>query len=1119
MTDSYRASEQDDQVNRGFADELDAFGKRKEASCDHDGQPVGVRRDKRPPFLPEISKPMHWTSLHHHSTYSYLDGFQLPEAHVRRATELNMSAIALTEHGNVASHVKLEQAAKEAGVKPIYGMEAYTGAVDEENRTQRKNHLTILAKTQDGYRNLLRLASRAYSEGFYYEATVSGRMLRELGKDLIVLSGCQGSLLFTSLVGGKHIEPEDASYKRGKEVARRFKAFFGERYFLEVQAFPGLDATNDANAMIARISRELKIPMVASLDCHYTIPTENEIQKVLHNVRPGETKSLEDMAREWGYAEALCPAFTDKILMRKLQATGLTKDEAIRAILTSEEIAQGIDAFDLPRLPMLRYPLPEGVESSHDLWRRWLKEGWEFRRCDRLRGSEKARYKARMKRELDVIESKDFIDYFLVVADAVRWAKDEGIVVGPARGSAAASLVCWLLRITEVNPMDYPLVFERFIDETRQDLPDIDLDFDADTRYRVREYLVSKYGEDCVNNVGTFTTYKAKLALDDVARVHRVPKFEVEKVKELLLERSSGDLRASATIEDTIEYFDDARAVVEEYPMLRQAMELEGNVKGFGVHAAGLVVSNGPITNVAAVVQRKVRGHDIQVVEMDKYDAERQGLLKLDFLGLKTMSVIAECCRGTAMTLDDLYSINLHDEKVIDGFRANDVAGVFQFEGRAMRSICGALKPDSFKEICDVNALARPGPLHNGAANEYIDIKRGVKQPNLAHPILDDITKDTNYQIVYQEQILRIVREIGNFDWTHASYIRRIISRKLGDAEFNRQWERFRDGAAELHPDVDQDVIKAIWGACTTAGSYAFNLAHCVSYGMIGYWCMYFKVYHPSVFYAACLSKLPKQQGSGSAGERGRGVTSGIKIDRHSRLLRDAARHDIEIVPPVLNVSGQTWREAEGKVAAGYTQIHGIGEKVAAKIVSAQEEEPFESWEALTRVSGIGPKTVEIIQAFCEKDDPFDVFAIDELLARTKASIAAGELGDIPEPTHNADEVPYEYSKRDTAIVWIGVPIHRNLRDIFEKNRARTGEELDPSKVKRPDLNEWVMIAGYDGEELVNLRFDRFNYPKFRRAIWDLKIGRDIVVAQGKKPGWRTAREIYVKRLWVIEPE
>lgn len=1104
---------------------------RREDECDHDEQPAWIRRRKKSRKLPAIKKPMNFVSLHHHSTYSYLDGYQLPAAHARRAAELEMSALAMTEHGNVSSHVALESACTKdkdkygnpnpaKGVKPIFGVELYCGNVGEDAQ-QRKNHLTVLAKDQTGYSNLLQLVGKTFAEGFYYEPTASGPMLREHSEGLVILSGCQGSLLFTSLVGGKHIDPADASYERAEAVAAGFKRAFGDNYFIEVQAFPELEMTNRANPMLARIARNLKIPLVASLDCHYTLPEESEIQQVLHNLRGGEKQTLEEQARSWGYKSELCPPVTDMALLRKLMQTGITKQEAIKAILATREIADECNVT-IPSLPMLRFPLPRGETSAVSYWRKMIAAGWEKRGFHRLPSAEQELYRQRVERERTVIEEKDFVDYFLIVSDVVKWTKAQDQTVGPARGSAAGSLVCYLLEITEVNPMKYPLlIFERFIDETRMDLPDIDLDFPSEFRSPIVDYLAGKYGRECVNNIGTFTTWKAPMALDDAARVHHIPRYKVEAIKDVLIERSSGDLRASATIEDTVDQFDQARTVFEEHPELGVAMELEGNIKGFGVHAAGIVISNGPVTDVCAVYERTVKDKMYQVVSLDKYSAEEKNLLKIDLLGLKNMSFIDACRKEIGWSLSDLYDyIYQYDDDpiVIDAFRRNDVVGIFQFDGRACRYVCGALAPDTFPEICDITALARPGPLHNGAANEYIEIKRGNKQPDLVHPALDHITATTQHQIVYQEQILQIVVEIGQFDWTHAAEIRRIISRKHGEQAFNRKKEEFLKGAASLHkrtdfPQMEPEVAEQIWGDCITSGAYAFNASHSYSYGTIGFWAQYFKQNHPELYFYMGLRHMAEK--------------------KHSDLIRDAVRGHIkrkpvEVLPPAPEEPHITWHSAgPGRIRAGFTQVKGVGDKLGAAIEDYLVDHEVKEWSDLSRIKGIGPKTIETMKKFGDSDDPFGALWIDRAIGEVKRSIFAGELGPVPRPSHTSQDIPYAKGK-DVEVCWLGVVHTRNVRDLFEYNRAK-GEDLverdgkwfypDGREIKDPSLNEWMVMVGDDEHDQMGLRVDRYKYPQYRDTLWSMTPGKDLLLVRGVKPGFISTRQIWVSQLWVIDPE
>ena len=1074
-------------IEKGLEAKLGFRGEVLEPGSHSHDFPVGVRRASN-----GSNHPMRWVSLHHHSTFSYGDGFQLPEAHVRRAAELSMSSIALTEHGNMSSHVKLEQAAQDAGIKPIFGVELYTGGVDEDSRTRKKNHLTILAKDAGGYSNLLHLVSESYSRGFYSEPTVDGEMLAGRAKGLIVLSGCQGSLLSTSLVGGKLVEKEDASYSRGLRVAEQFKAALKDSYYLEVQAFPELETTRDLNPLIERIARKLHIPLVASMDCHYTAPTEAEIQKILHNTRPGEKRTLEDMERAWGYEAPLCPVLTDRVLYRRLRRTGLSHRASLQAIYNAEEIAQDCNV-QLPKLPMLEYPLPPGYTNARSLWRDWLLDGWKFRGCDKLQPSVRNAYKERLQHEMKLIEGKEYENYFLVVSDAVKWAKDHGVSVGPARGSAAASLAAYLLRITEVNPMLHPqLVFERFIDESRKDLPDIDLDFDAQTRYRLREYLLGKYGE-CYN-LGTYVYYRSRNALDDVARVHRIPKWEVDIVKGQLIERSSGDLRSSATIEDTVEQFPESAEVVKKYPELLRASDLEGNIKGFSVHAAGLVL--GKVREVAPVVERTINGRHIEVVALDKWDAERQGLLKMDFLGLHTMSMITAALKHLGMQLQDMYDLPLDDEKVIDGFRRNDVVGIFQFEGWAVRLINGQIKPDNFDEICDVTALARPGPLHNGAAETYMGIKAGTSSPEQWHPALDNIVAATKFQIIYQEQILRIVKEIGDFDWTAAAYIRKIISKKFGDQEFNRQKGRFMEGALNLHtrseyPKMRPEIAEKIWGSCITSGSYAFNFAHSCAYGMLSYWTMWLKVHHPRIFYASLLA---------SHGE-----------DRRNSYIRDAIRHGVKVMGPT-PMSSATWKPTRTGIRMGLMQMPGVKEKTYEKIKVARYNRTWTDWNELLSVYGIGPKKVETMREFAEQNDPFGVFDVDRRIGLAQKDLHKFRLH---RPTHKSSEVPYEKGMH-VPVTWMGVVRERNLRDLFEVN-ARMGKSIDVKSIRDPELSEFMLLVCEDDEDLMRLRIDRYRYPAYRQALWDINLDTDVIWAEGFKPHYRSAREIMVRRLVVMD--
>lgn len=1082
---------------------------------------------------------MRFVSLHHHSTFSYLDGYQLPSAHVRRATELNMSHVTMTEHGNIDSHVKLEMACEKEGLKPIFGCEFYMPCdeydkdgnfvhnwYDPDVKTQRKHHLTVLAKDQEGYANLLQLVTKSW-RNFYYEPTVSWADLVEHRRGLIVLSGCSGSLLFCSGVGGKGIAPDKASFARALRVARRFKRALGENYLVEVQAFPELESVRRWCRLAPRIARAIGTRLVATVDCHYTLLQESEVQQILHNLRPGEKRTLEEQAREWGYNVPLCPPLNDASLIRRLKKCGLTEREAIEAAVTTEDIAQECTAV-LPKLPMVRYPLQPPWTDPIDYWRHLLRKGWKHRGCDSYPPAKRRRYRKQLQLEMDLIESKDFVDYFLLIQAGIVYLKDLGVPVGPGRGSGGASLAAWLLRITEVDPLrpefEGLLRFERFISVDRIDLPDFDIDVPSEARPMLRQFYIDLMGsEDNVNNVGTFVQFKGKNSLDDVARVFNIPEWEVKRLKDFLIERSSGDLRASSTIEDTIEQFPAAREIWERHPELAKAALLEGGVKSFGVHAAALVLSNKPITNVTPIIDKEVpkgSGQWITCVALDKKAAERQGLVKMDFLGLSTMSMLWNCLKWTGRDLDWLYNLPLDDPRVYAMLQRVDVTGIFSMEGRSQRYVCSIIKPEKFSEIMDCGALCRPGPLHNGSARIYGEIKQGGRIPDSKHPVVADLLAPTQFQMVYQEQILRIARVVGGFDDSGVSRIRKIISLKEGVETFNRERARFLEGVKTLHdrypeyPPMSQEIGAIIWGDMITSGAYAFNAPHTAAYGLITYACCHVKEYDPDVFYAATLYES----------------TKGNDKPRTRQLLRDADAHGVRVLVPSLTRSKANWRPVKFKtngsgpkpptIRAGFWSVDGIGEKTANVVEDWVKKERPASWNEIIKLKGFGPKTVEKVTTWINKPDPFGAFALNDDIEKVKKWLEEQvDHGGLPVPTHSATDLANEaYAGKALHVYWLGTFIDRNIRDIFEQNRAR-GKPLNPSEVKDPHLNEWAMLSGEDDGDQLMLNVDRWHYPHLKQGIFNFRMGKDLILVQGVKPARAGTRKLKVKKFWVINPD
>lgn len=1051
---------------------------------------------------------MKYVSLHHHSTYSYMDGFGLPSAHVARAAELGMSALALTEHGNVSSHVKLELAAKAAGIKPIFGLEAYTAPSNmRETKNMRKWHQTILAMTQRGYQNLNTLVTRSWDEGFYRWPTIHWEMLEEHHAGLIVTSGCADGLVACSLLGGKGIDPAEASEARALSVIRAYKRLLGDRYYLEAQQFPELERTRAINSWLEGASRRTGVPLVATSDCHYPKPEHNELQKILH-AAGRNTGTVAAAEAEWEYNILLTLPESDRHIMDRLRATGLSAKGAGSAVESTREIADRC-SVELPKMERVRYPIESDPRykpgmTTLDMFRIWLNDGWAYRGFSSLRGKARRLNIERVKYETDLFVDKGFLDYFMMLSDAVRACKDNGIPVGPARGSAAASLVCYLLRITEVNPMDYPLMlFERFVDPNRHDLPDVDLDFDDDLRDFVRRHMVSRFGGDHVGNIGTFTKYKGKNSIDDVARVYQIPKFEIEQVKEFLVTRSGGDSRQDASIEDTLAMFPQAKSVFDKYPVLYRTLDLEGNYKGFGVHAAGIVVGASRLTDSVALYTRHNVGkhrHTLSVLSVDKYDGEALGLLKVDALGLATMGMIRLALSYIGMSLEELYRVPMDDPETLDAFNRADVKGIFQFDGRTMKMVCEELRPTEFMDLAAINALSRPGPLHSGQTGDYIAIRHGNMEKESLHPMVDRICAATEGQIIYQEQVLQICREVGKFPWVHAATIRKVIAQKKGEAAFNTLWGDFLKGAQEN--GISEELARKIWNKMVTSGTYSFNIAHCVSYSMLGFWAMWLKVHHPLAFYAAQLQK--------------------VNPDRQLDLMRDMQDprfgRSYKVHPPDPNRSQVTWTPGEDGVYAGFSQIPGIGYKMAQKIVEDREVngEFTLGWDDLISITGIGPKKIELIKEFCEQEDPFGIERIKREVAEIKRCIKDGTLLGLPAPDTRSDQIPYEDRKSHHVV--LGTVKSRNLKDLFEDHRSRTGEELNPDDIKDPHLKDSVTLYMEDDGGLMTVKVNRWVYPKHKRQIWgDVVLGHHYVLAScEKKPFY--GKTIHVRDMWVIDP-
>lgn len=847
-----------------------------------------------------------FVDLHSHSAFSILDGHPDPEGIATKAVQLGRRAHAITDHGSISGHVAYERAVrgmKQVGFRgyhskfketgedlaliPIYGLEAYTvhDVKVRDESTRVKNHLTVLAKNAAGYQNMLSLVTRSWDEGFYYRQTIDGQMLADGPEGLIVLSGCENSSFMRAVAQGE--------YERARKIAQGLRSVFGDDFYIEVQHFPHVSAKNE---LAWQIAEEQGIKTVLTCDSHYLEPDGWRYQQFLWSVR--DRRPVDDFKIEHAYLWE-----PDKLFeFCTIQQPTINWT---RVFENTCEVAEKVEPFRLPRAKHVVYPMEgDKIEYIRAVCAHRLAE---------LGLWERTEYRDRLDRELDAIAFKKYEDYFLVVADMVRWAKSQGIYVGPARGSAAGSLVCWALRITEIDPIRFGLLFERFVDPTRTDLPDIDVDFEDDRRREVFAYMRDKYGAENVAGVGTFARFQSKNTLDDAAKSYRIPLSDIDVVKRHLVERSSGDQRAELTIQDTLEEFPEAREVFDRYPQLMIAAGCQGGYRSVGRHAAGIVVTPEPIARVAATYKQAEEKDADRILTIDWRDAAYLNLMKIDALGLKELGILRIICEQVGLTLADLYDIPFDDPKVFDGFNRGDFLGIFQFGGLATKGVANRIHFTSIEQIADVNALSRPGPLHAGATELYIKgAKEGSFTPILPQAAVKPILDQTYGQIIYQEQVMRILRDVGGMTWDDVCDIRQIMGKSKGSDAFNNYWPSWAAGVAET--GLSEADAKQIWETIRLFGKHSFNKSHSVAYGIIAYWSMWMKVHHPKEFYIGYLRKEPDEN--------------------VGRFLSEAMRRGIEFAPFSLSCTSETWYlDDQGRIAPGYGALKGIGEKVAPELV------------------------------------------------------------------------------------------------------------------------------------------------------------------------------------------
>jgi DNA polymerase-3 subunit alpha len=858
--------------------------------------------------------------LHNHSDYSLLDGASQLPAMVERAVQLGMPALALTDHGVMYGAIELLKLCAKAGIKPIIGNEMYVinGSLDDPAvKKERRYHLVVLARNAVGYRNLVKLTSISHlrgmrGRGIFARACIDKQLLAQYKEGLIVATACLGGEIPQAILRGR---PDVA-----REVAAWYQQQFGEDFYLEIQDHGGIE-DRIVNVEMARIGQELGIALIATNDAHYLSSGDVEAHDALLCVLTGKLISDEKRLRYTG-----TEYIKSEAEMLGLFADHLEAEIVQRAVHNTALVADKVEDYDiLGRYQMPNFPIPEGHTAVSYL-QLVAEQGLRAKLGLDEQAAFAATYGERLSFELEVMEQMGFPTYFLVVWDYIRFARDNGIPVGPGRGSAAGSLVAYALGITNIDPVRHGLLFERFLNPERKSMPDIDTDFCIDRRGEVIDYVTQRYGEDKVAQIITFNRMTSKAVLKDVARVLDIAYGEADRLAKLIpvvrgkpakLKEMIGPDSPAAEFREKYEADSKVRHWVD------LAMRIEGTNKTFGVHAAGVVIAAEPLDEVVPL-QRNNDGQVITQYFME--DVESMGLLKMDFLGLKNLTMIEKTLalveQSTQERLDP-DQLPSEDEATFALLARGDLEGIFQLESSGMRQIVRDLRPSSLEDISSILALYRPGPLDAGLIPKFINRKHGREAIDFAHPSLKPILTETYGIMVYQEQIMKIAQDLAGYSLGEADLLRRAMGKKK-KSEMEKHQDIFVRGATAR--GVDSKVATQLFEQMVLFAEYCFNKSHSTAYGAVTYQTAYLKAHYPVAYMAALLT-----------------VNAG-QTDRVQRYIANCLAMAIEVVPPDVNASGIDFTPVEGRILFGLSAVRNLGEGAIRQLIEIRHKDgPYRS--------------------------------------------------------------------------------------------------------------------------------------------------------------------------------
>ncbi len=997
--------------------------------------------------------------LHLHSHFSLLDGANQIKAVVQRAAELKMPALALTDHGNLFGAIQFHDLAFQHGVKPILGCEVYVareGRKTRNGRSDQSNHLVLLATNKTGYQNLVKLVSLGYLEGFYYRPRVDRELLQQHSAGLVALSAClKGSVAWNLSQG---------HYSQARKEAGELAEIFGNRnFYLELQDH-GIEEQKKVNSDILRLARELTLPLVATNDCHYLSQEDSFAHDVLLCIQTGKT--VQDTQR--------LRYRTDQFFFKTAEEMKSLFGHLPESLSNTLEIAEKC-TFGLGKTEIVfpEFKVPPGY-SLDSYFEKIVRDGFQERLSylEKLEHEGKLRYpleeyQTRLSREIKSIKKMNFPSYFLIVWDFIRYAREAGIPVGPGRGSATGSLVSYATHITDVDPLQYDLLFERFLNPERVTPPDIDIDFCMLRRNEVIDYVTQKYGRQNVSQIITFGTMAARGAIRDVGRGLNIPYAEVDKIARLVPPEPGTTLEKA--LKNTKELRQVAKSDHRYQELIQVARRLEGLARHASTHAAGVVIAPKPLIELTPLYKTN---KDEITTQYAMNDLERLGLLKMDFLALTTLTVIEQTLSQIHCQLEvtiDLSRLDLHDSKTFELFCESRTTGIFQFESSGMRDILRRLQPSRFEDLIALNALYRPGPIQGGMIDDFIARRHGKVKLQYEIPDLEEILKETYGVIIYQEQVMQIASQLAGFSLGEADLLRRAMGKKKKHV-MAAQRKKFLDGSKARK--IEPSKAKRIFELMEQFAGYGFNKGHSTAYALLAYQTAYLKAHYPVYFMAAMLTSE---------------MSNTEKIVKY---LAECKEMGIRVLPPDINASELHFLASEHDIKFGLAAVRNVGESAIRAIVACRQK--------IERFSGF--------YQFCER---VDLRAVNKRVVESLTK--AGTFDSLGYSRKSLMEVLDKAIERGQKAQKDRLSGQKGLFTMVEQDSSKTIGENIPDLGEWPDQQRWSYekeTLGYyvTGHPLQNYKSELKQFSQLSTIEISEKIsGREISIG-GIITGLRSLR-------------